>query len=297
MSMQLGTVSALEVQLAAMLAGLPDLDALEQELAAAPAAGARAAAGLPARSIELADVRFSYDDGPEVLGGIDLTLEAGRSLALVGLNGAGKTTLVALLSRLYEPTGGAVLVDGTPLSEFDARAWQRQVAVVGQEALWLPLSAAENVGLREDADRAALDRAAARAGASELIARLPRGWDTVLSARYEGGVDLSGGEWQRLVLARALFAVEHGARVLVLDEPTAQLDVRAEAAFYERFLGLVAGTTSVVISHRFSTVRRADRIAVLSDGVISELGSHDELMAAGGEYARMFTLQAEAFGR
>ncbi len=121
------------------------------------------------------------------------------------------------------------------------------------------------------------------------------GWDTVLSSRYAGGVDLSGGEWQRLTLARALYAVEGGARVLVLDEPTAQLDVRGEAAFYDRFLELVHGTTSIVISHRFSTVRRADRIAVLADGVITELGSHDELMAADGEYARMFRIQSEAF--
>ena len=140
-----------------------------------------------------------------------------------------------------------------------------------------------------------LGLAAQRAGAAGIIEGLPLGWETILSPHYAGGVDLSGGQWQRIALARALYAVEAGARVLVLDEPTAQLDVRGEAAFYERFLELTAGVTSIVISHRFASVRRAHRIAVLDGGRIAELGSHDELIAAGGTYAEMFRVQAERF--
>jgi ATP-binding cassette subfamily B protein len=271
MSMQLGTVSALEVQLAGMLAGLPDLDALERDL--------QAPEGAPTRDghedIRFHQVRFAYTE-PEVLKGIDLTLPKGTSLGLVGLNGAGKSTLIALLCGLYEPTSGTI-------------TGRSRVALVSQEPLKLPLTVAENVAMGNPIDRAKLERAAERAGAKVAD------WDAILNPRYSGGVDLSGGEWQRLALARALYAVEFGARVLVLDEPTAQLDVRGEAAFYDRFLELVEGTTSIVISHRFSTVRRADRIAVLADGRITELGSHDELLAVGGEYARMFHLQAEAF--
>jgi ATP-binding cassette subfamily B protein len=150
-------------------------------------------------------------------------------------------------------------------------------------------------GSGREADPELLATAAERAGASELVERLPHGWDTILSPQYRGGVDLSGGQWQRIALARALYAVATGARVLVLDEPTAQLDIRAEAAFYDRFLELTAGVTSIVISHRFGSVRRAERIAVLDGGVITELGSHEELLARGGTYAGMFRLQAERF--
>jgi ATP-binding cassette subfamily B protein len=232
-----------------------------------------------------------------VLHGVNLELSLGQSLGLVGLNGAGKTTLISLLARMREPTEGQITIDGDPLSEFDGRQWQRQVAVVYQDYARLPLSAAENVGMfgRGDRDPAALQRAAVRAGADAIITALPHGWDTVLSPHYGGGVDLSGGQWQRIALARALYAVDAGARVLVLDEPTSQLDVRGEAAFYDRFLELTAGVTSIIISHRFASVRRADRIAVLDGGLITELGSHEQLLAAGGTYARMFTLQAERF--
>ncbi len=221
---------------------------------------------------------------------LDLELAFGESLGLVGVNGAGKTTLVTLLARMREPTGGAVTVDGVPLTRLGERAWQRQVAVVYQDFARFPFSAAENIGLFADGppDPELLATAAERAGAADLIAELPRGWDTVLSPHYEGGVGLSGGQWQRIALARALYAVQSGARVLVLDEPTAQLDVRSEAAFYDRFLELTAGVTSIVISHRFGSVRRAHRIAVLDGGRITELGTHDELLDAGGAYAEMF---------
>jgi ATP-binding cassette, subfamily B, bacterial len=204
-------------------------------------------------------------------------------------------------------------VDGTDLRDLDPRGWQRQVAVVYQDFTRYPLSARENVALRDLAPRdlaardpaggglaggiddAALEQAAEQSGAAAVVAGLPRGWDTLLSSGYHGGVDLSGGQWQRIALARALYSVARGARVLVLDEPTAQLDIRAEAAFYGRFLELTAGVTTLIISHRFATVRRAGRIAVLDGGRITELGTHGELVAAGGTYAQMFTQQAARF--
>jgi ATP-binding cassette subfamily B protein len=257
------------------------------------------AEGLPRRQIRFEGVSFAYpgSDRP-VLAGLDLALEAGRSLALVGLNGAGKTTLVKLLCRLYEPTGGRIVVDGVPLAGLDPGSWRRRLGVIFQDFVHYDLSVRDNVGfgalhLAEQTD--ALGKVAARAGAAEVIGALPSGWDTVLSRQYEGGADLSGGQWQRIAMARALFAVEGGARLLVLDEPTANLDVRAEAALFDEFLASTEGVTSLLISHRFSTVRRAERIAVLDEGQIVELGSHEELIARGGRYAEMFHLQAAQF--
>jgi ATP-binding cassette subfamily B protein len=261
--------------------------------------GARPAGPVPVRGIAFEQVSFSYPGrGRKVLRELDLQFPAGTSTAIVGLNGAGKTTLVKLLSRLYEPTGGRISVDGVGLHEFDARSWQRRLAVIFQDYVRYELDAAANVGLGAPGhmgDPAALQRAVEWAGAAEVIATLPDGPATVLSSRYPGGVDLSGGQWQRIALARALFAVQAGASVLVLDEPTAQLDVRAEVAFFDRFLELTRGLTTVVISHRFSTVRRADRIVVLDGGRITEQGSHEELMGAGGQYAALFELQARRF--
>jgi ATP-binding cassette subfamily B protein len=304
-TMQVGGVSAADVTLESMLASVPDLDELVTRLRApAVASGAGSAAGRPARGIRFEAVGYRYPGGGRpVYEGLELELTAGRSLALVGANGAGKTTLVTLLARLREPVGGRITVDGTDLRDLDARAWQRQVAVVNQDFGRYPLSARENVafrdlaadGLSADFDEAALERAAAQAGALEFVRTLPHGWDTICAPGYHGGTDLSGGQWQRLALARALYAAARGARVLVLDEPTAQLDIRAEAAFYNRFLELTSGLTTMVISHRFATVRRAERIAVLETGRITELGSHAELVAAGGSYAEMFAMQAARF--
>ncbi|HEX4213010.1 MAG TPA: ABC transporter ATP-binding protein [Candidatus Dormibacteraeota bacterium] len=234
----------------------------------------------------------------DVLRGLDLTLEAGRSLAVVGVNGAGKTTLVKLLCGLYRPTSGRITVGGRDLAGIPSDAWRKRVAALFQDFAQYHLSAADNIAmgapdLPVDTDR--LCRVAERAGVLDVIEGLPWAWETVLNRGYARGADLSGGQWQRVALARALYAVEAGARVLVLDEPTANLDVRAEAELYDRFLELTAGLTTVLISHRFSTVRRADRIVVLADGVVSEVGSHEELMSRGGRYAEMFRLQAARF--
>ncbi len=278
------------------------IDELERrftEGAAKVASGSLPATGLPQSEIRFERVRFAYPGSDEpVLDGLDLELPAGRSTAIVGLNGAGKTTLVKLLGRLYEPTGGRILVDGIDLAALDSRAWQRRIAVIFQDFVRYELDARTNVVLGapdQAGDDAACARALAWAGAEEIVAGLPNGTATPLSSRYRGGVDLSGGQWQRIALARALFSVEAGASVLVLDEPTAQLDVRAEVAFFDRFLELTSGLTSIVISHRFSTVRRADRIVVLEGGRVVEDGSHDALLAEGGRYAELFALQARRF--
>lgn len=300
-TMAAGSISFSDISLEWMVSALPDLPALESSLAAAHTelAGQLPAAGLPAREITFEQVRFSYPRSAEdTLGGLDLSLAAGRSTALVGVNGAGKTTLVKLLCRLHDPTTGQIRVDGVPLTQLDPLQWRRQVAVVFQDFCRYPSSVADNIALgavRHAADADGLRRAAERAGALEFIEKLPQGWETIVSRDYTGGVDLSGGQWQKVALARALFAVEHGARLLILDEPTAWLDVRAEAAFFDRFLSLTKGLTTLVISHRFSTVRQADQIVTLEGGRIAEQGSHAELLAADGRYAAMYRAQAAHF--
>ena len=247
--------------------------------------------------VRFEQVRFRYPlSAAQVFDGLDLVLRAGRSTALVGINGAGKTTLVKLLARLHDPDSGRILVDGVDLSLIRPAEWQRQVAVVFQDFAHYPLSLAENIGFGAPAflsDAAGIADAARRAGALSLSGV---SWDTVLSRSYDGGVELSGGQWQRVALARALFAVRHGATILVLDEPTAWLDARGEADFFDRFLEITEGTTTLIISHRFSTVRRADHICVLDEGRVLEQGDHDSLIAAGGRYAELFGLQAARFG-
>jgi ATP-binding cassette, subfamily B, bacterial len=263
------------------------------------AGGTADATAAPRSSIRFEHVRFGYGEGAkEVLRDFDLTIEAGRSLAIVGLNGAGKTTMVKLLARLYEPQAGRITVDGVPLTDYPVRQWRRRVAAIFQDFVHYELPVRENVGfgavewLHDDERiRAALERA----GALELVEELPHGIDTILSREYADGADLSGGQWQRIAIARALMAVEGGAGVLVLDEPTANLDVRAEAAFFDRFLQLTEGLTTILISHRFSTVRRADRIVVLEQGRVVEDGTHEQLLALDGRYAELFHLQASRF--
>lgn len=267
--------------------------------------GTKSAAAMPGQEIRFEGVSFSYSGASsDARHELDLVIPAGRSLAIVGANGAGKTTLVKLLCRLYEPTGGRITVDGVDLADLDIAGWRRRIGAVFQDSTRFELSARANVGFgRVDAldahqgneVHAAIDRAGALAGVAERIERLPAGWETPLSAEYAGGVELSGGEWQKIGLARALFAVSLGATVLVLDEPAAQLDARAEAALYARFLELTEGLTTIVISHRFSTVRRADSIVVLDEGRVVERGTHDELITLGGAYAELFRLQAARF--
>ena len=253
--------------------------------------GAKPAADRPRREIRFSGVRFAYPARPDrpVLDGFDLTLPAGSSLAIVGRNGAGKTTLAKLLCRLYEPQAGAIEVDGTDLRQLDLESWRARITAVFQDFARFELSLADNVA-PAGAPEAVVRDALAEAGAADLA-----GLDTVLARGYDGGTELSGGQWQRVALARALAAVRQGAGIVLLDEPTAQLDVRGEAEIFERILKATHEATTILISHRFSTVRHADRICVLEDGRVVELGSHDELMARGGRYRTMFDLQAQRF--
>lgn len=281
-------------------AALPAVESLRRlESEAAVAKGGLKAGGLPKHSVTFENVRFAYPGSTNlVFDGLDLEIPAGRSLAVVGVNGAGKTTLVKLLARLYDPVDGSVRADGVDLRDYEPRSWQQQIGAIFQDFVRYELPARENVGFGAAdhlSDVAALDDAAAKAGASEVIGSLPDGWSTVLSPAYTGGRDISGGQWQKVALARALFAVRGGAKVLVLDEPTANLDIRSEAELFERFLAMTSGITTVLVSHRFSTVRHADQICVVEDGRVSELGSHQSLLAAGGRYAEMFELQASRF--
>jgi ATP-binding cassette, subfamily B, bacterial len=250
--------------------------------------------GRPAPDIRFRDVTFRYPaapaDAPPVLEHFDLTIPAGSSLAIVGQNGAGKTTLAKLLCRLYDPDAGAIEIDGVDVRDLDLGTWRARVAAVFQDFVRFELPLRDNVAPAAAPDeviRAALEEA----GAAHLA-----DLDTVLARGYAGGTDLSGGQWQRVALARALCAVKQGAGLVLLDEPTAQLDVRGEAAIFERILAATRQATTILISHRFSTVRHADRICVLEHGRVVELGAHAALMQAGGRYRTMFELQASRFG-
>jgi ABC-type multidrug transport system fused ATPase/permease subunit len=253
--------------------------------------GYESANGMPAREIRFRNVNFAYPNAPEpVLTDFDLTIPAGSSLAIVGQNGAGKTTIAKLLCRLYDPQHGAIEVDGEDIRTLDIDGWRSRVTAVFQDFIRFELSLRENVapaGAPDDVIRQALEEA----GAAHLA-----GLDTVLARGYRDGTDLSGGQWQRVALARALCAVRLGAGLVLLDEPTAQLDVRGEAEIFGRILAATRRVTTILISHRFSTVRHADRICVLEHGRVVELGTHDELMTAGGRYKTMFEMQASRFG-
>lgn len=306
----LGGIGFEEYQIDFGTATLPALAALNQRSDVAQVAGPASAHhtdDLPQHAIRFEGVSFAYPDGRMVFERLNLEIPAGTSLALVGANGAGKTTLVKLLARLYEPSSGRILVDGIDLRELDLASWRARLAVIFQDFVHYELSATANIGfgrLSHMGDRNALVKAAARAGALDLVEGLPKAWDTVLARGYTDGTDLSGGQWQRVALARALLAVDSGAGLLALDEPTANLDVRAEAELFEHLLRLRSGgngggairrVTTLLISHRFSTVRHAERICVLDRGRVIEQGSHDELVGSGGMYARMFDLQATRF--
>ncbi len=255
-----------------------------------------------AASIDMADVTFTYPTRDEpAFHDLTLRIPAGQSVGIVGVNGAGKSTLIKLLCGLYSPDRGTVRIDGRdPAVDLAAR---RQVAVIFQDFVRYHLSLRDNVGFGAHTsmyDEVVLRQALADAGAVDLLDRLEQGWETVLSPQYADGTDLSGGQWQRVALARAFASLAAGAGVLVLDEPTASLDVRAEAALFDRFLEVTRGMTTLLVSHRLSSVRHAERIVVVGaaggdQGAIVEDGSHDELMASGGAYAQMFTLQASRF--
>ncbi|CAA9251892.1 MAG: Efflux ABC transporter, permease/ATP-binding protein [uncultured Chloroflexi bacterium] len=307
-----------------------ELQAVEDTLPVAPTgAGRRVAA--PLRSgIELRNVSFTYDRAAKpVLEDVSFTVAPGQVVALVGENGAGKSTLVKLLTRLYDPTGGQVLVDGSDLREYDLEDWRRRVGVVFQDFKRYTMPVRENIGLGnltqiEDTD--AVRAAALRAGADSLVERLPDGYETMLGRRFRSigndGVDLSGGEWQRIALARAFMrapeagpevgpgatgtngangangrhdGLDGGAQLLILDEPTSALDARAEHEVYLRFKELTRGRATLLISHRFSTVRMADHILVLDGGRIVEQGSHEALVELDGMYARLYAMQAERY--
>ncbi len=250
---------------------------------------------LAAPEIRFDNVTFAYESesGRNVLEGFSLTIPAGTSMAIVGRNGAGKTTLAKLICRLYDPTSGSISVDGVALPDLSVESWRNRITAVFQDFIRFELTLRQNIaplGAPGDVVRAALTDA----GGNELA---QGELDTVLSKAYPGGTDLSGGQWQRVALARALCAVRQGAQVVLLDEPTAQLDVRGESEIFERVLNATQGCTTILISHRFSTVRLADCICVVEDGKVIERGSHDELMSIdGGHYRAMFELQASRFG-
>jgi ABC-type multidrug transport system fused ATPase/permease subunit len=274
-------------------AAAPVAAVLRLEPAMAPAgaltSGTRAAAGMPAREVRFHNLAFAYPGGAHVLEGFDLRIPAGSSLAIVGQNGAGKTTLAKLLCRLYDPQAGAIEIDGINVRALDLAGWRSRLTAVFQDFTRFELPLRDNVAPAGAPDEA-VQSALASAGAADLASL-----DTVLARGYEGGTELSGGQWQRVALARALCAVRQGAGIVLLDEPTAQLDVRGEAEIFDRVLAATRHCTTILISHRFSTVRHADRICVLEHGKVIELGTHDELMAQGGRYRTMFELQAKRF--
>ena len=246
--------------------------------------------GLPAAEVRFCDVSFGYNGAAPVLDHLDLTVPAGSSLAVVGANGAGKTTLIKLLCRLYDPQAGRIEVDGVDIRELDLDSWRSRITAVFQDFVRYELPLRENVAPAGGADEQ-VAAALRQAGLTRHV-----GLGTVLAVGYEGGTDLSGGQWQRVALARALYDVSQGAGLIVLDEPTAQLDVRGESEIFRRILEETRGRTTILISHRFSTVRHADRICVIDGGQVTESGSHEELMTKRGRYYAMYSLQAAAVG-
>ena len=257
------------------------------------------AQSLPAsmtRGIEFRGVGFRYPDSDEwVLRDVDLKIRPGEKIALVGHNGAGKTTLIKLLSRLYDPTEGTILIDGIDIRDIDPLALRQKIGVIFQDFVRYHLPARENIGfgqIEAADDMEAIIESARKSGAHSMIEGLPEGYETMLGRWFHGGHELSLGQWQRIALARAFM---RDAEILVLDEPTASLDAQTEYEIFRHFQELTEGKMAILISHRFSTVRMADRIVVIQDGRITEAGSHQELLRQEGVYARLFTMQAEGY--
>ena len=247
-------------------------------------------------AVSLRDLEFRFPANPQpTLVGVSLEIPPGGVLAVVGANGAGKTTLMKVIAGLYRPTAGSVLVDGIPLSEEAGAAWRAQVAAVFQDFVRYPLTLAENItfGPPEDADL--LADVIRMTGLDQVVSRLPSGVQTMLGREFHDGTDLSGGEWQRVAIARAIYAARRGRRLVIFDEPTAHLDIEAEAMFIDVFLTSSSGLTRILVTHRLSMVAGADRIAVLDSGRIVEVGTHEELIALGGLYAEMFATQAAQY--
>jgi ATP-binding cassette subfamily B protein len=245
---------------------------------------------------EFRNVGFAYPGSSHmVVENINFRLETKEKIALIGENGTGKTTLVKLLARLYDPTAGQILLDGVDLREYDVEDLRKEIGVIFQDYMRYELLVKENIGfgkIEDLADQSRIEMAAKKSMAFQVIGKLPNGYDQMIGRRFEGGVDLSGGEWQKFALARAYM---RDAQLLILDEPTATLDARAEYEVFRRFAELTKGRMAVLISHRFSTVRMADRILVLQNGRIREQGTHSHLVALGGQYAELFELQAAGY--
>ncbi len=279
---------------ALFLNDLFDFFALKPEIHSRP--GALSGPRPVRKGFEFRDVTFNYPGSSKpVIQNINFVLEAQEKIALIGENGAGKTTLVKLLARLYDPTSGQILLDGVDLRDYDVEDLRKEIGVIFQDYMRYEMLARENIGLgRVDhlCDTDAITVAADKSLAAGVIGRLPLGLDQMLGRRFEGGVDLSGGEWQKFALARAYM---RDAQLLILDEPTATLDARAEYEVFQRFADLTRGRMAVLISHRFSTVRMADRILVLAGGAIQEHGTHQQLISLGGRYAELFELQAAGY--
>jgi ATP-binding cassette subfamily B protein len=248
------------------------------------------------QGIEFRNVTFRYKNAEHpALRDVSFTIRPGETIAVVGRNGAGKTTLVKLIARLYDPESGQVLVDGHDVRDYDPDELRSQIGVIFQDYVTYHLSARENIGVgrvEQIEDLEAVQYAADRGGATSLIDRLPEGYEALLGRWFDQGHQLSGGEWQKVALSRAFM---RDAQILILDEPTAALDAKAEYELFARLRALTQGRTAIYISHRFSTVRMADRILVIENGVLVEQGSHAELMALNGRYAELFTLQASAY--
>ena len=245
---------------------------------------------------EFRDVSFSYPGSPRlILNHLNFHLHPGERVALIGENGQGKTTIVKLITRLYDPTEGQILLDGIDLREYDLEDLYREIGVIFQDFMRYEMTARENIAVgkvEELENRELLKSAAEKSLADQVVGQLPLQYEQMLGRRFDGGVDLSGGEWQKVALARAYL---RDAQLLILDEPTAALDARSEFEVFRRFAELTAGKMALFISHRFSTVRMADRIVVLENGNIAEEGSHDQLTSMGGRYAEMFELQASSY--